>query len=146
MRLLLATEMANCYMIPQSILKEINPEYSLEGLMLKLKLQYVCHRMRRPDSLEKDPDAGNDWSKRRRGWQRMRWLDSIINSIDRNLGKLQDIVKDRGAWRAAVHGVTKSQKWLSDWTTTIIWYLKLLELDLVWTFRWWKWERSFVNT
>ena len=91
----------------QSILKEINPEYSLEGLMLKLKLQYSGHLMRRADSLEKTLMLGKIEGKRRREQQRMRWLDGIIDTMDMNLSKLGDIVKDRGAWYAAVHGVAK---------------------------------------
>ena len=98
----------------QSILKEINPEYSLEGLMLKLKLQYFGHLMRRADSLEKTLMLGKIESRRRRGCQRMRWLDGIIDSVDVSLSKLQEIVKDRKAWHAVVQGVTKSQTWLSD--------------------------------
>ena len=102
----------------QSILKEINPEYSLERLMLKLKLQYFGHLMWRADSLEKILILEKIEGKRRRRQQRMRWLDSITNSMDVNLGNLQETVEDRGTWRAAVHGVTKSQTWLSDWRTT----------------------------
>jgi len=96
------------------ILKEINPEYSLEGLILKLKLQYFDHLMQRTDSLEKTLMLGKIEGKRRRGQQRMRWLVSVTDSMDMNLSKLQGIVKDREAWRAAVHGVTKSWIQLSD--------------------------------
>ena len=98
----------------QSILKEISPEYSLEGLMLKLKLQYFGHLMRRARSLEKTLMLGKIEGKRRRGWQRTRWLNYLTDSMDTNLSKLQEIVEDRGAWGAAVHGATKSQTWLSD--------------------------------
>ena len=105
----------------QWILKEINPEYSLEGLMLKLKLQYFGHMMWTADSLKKTLMLGQ-MEGRKRGWQRMRWLDGIINSTDMNLGTLQRMVRDREAWCAAVHGVTKSQTQLRDWTTTMIRY------------------------
>ena len=98
----------------QSILKEINPEYSLEGLMRKLKLQYFGHLMRRADLLKKTLMLGKTESKRRREQQRLRWLDSITKSMDTNLSKFPKIVKDKGAWCAAAHGVTKSQTRLGN--------------------------------
>ena len=114
----------------QFILREIRPGCSLERLMLKLKLQYVGHLMQRVDSLEKTLMLGGIGGRRRRGWRRMRWLGGITDSMDVSLSELWELVMDREAWRAAIHGVTKSRTWLSDWTE-LNWNLLQSNLEFI---------------
>ena len=120
----------------QPILKHISPGCSLVGLMLKLKLQYFGHLMGRADSFEKTLILGKNEGWRRRRWQRMRWLDGISDPMDMSLCKLQGLVTDRGAWRAGVHGITKSQTWLSDWTELNLFLLvPVIQVNSLFLFR-----------